>query len=102
MAEAREDGAEDGGGDGEAEPGKGIWEGVRGVESSASTRADTAVFFVSRLGGFTGFAFAFESGFLDTGEEGKDASGAGSSTMLGRPECGPLRFLMEEKCSQSW
>ena len=64
--------------------------------------ADTAVFFVSRFGGFTGFTFALEGGFFETGEEGAYASGAGASTTFGSPVCGPRRFLMEEKCSQSW
>lgn len=40
---------------------------------------------------------------LGVGGDGGDGSdGGGRSLTLGRPTWGPLRFRMEEKCSQSW
>jgi len=36
------------------------------------------------------------------GEGGAGSDGGGRSLTLGRPTWGPLRFRMEEKCSQSW
>jgi hypothetical protein len=40
---------------------------------------------------------------FDIGGRGEDAmGGAGVSRIYGRPACGPRRFRIDEKCSQSW
>lgn len=44
--------------------------------------------------------FAREAGLILGGEGGISAS-AGISTTDGNPECGPRKFRIEEKCSQS-
>lgn len=100
-ADACDDGAEVGGGEGEVEIGNGICEGVDGsASSSVIDKTGASTFFGSRA--LVGFALTFDTGFLfDGGGEDGSPSGAGISDTFGRPVCGPRRFLIDEKCSQS-
>lgn len=86
-------------GDGEREPGRGIWEGVGG---SMGSSVDTVGLFLDVRFDATlesVFVFARVVAFTFIGDEAYDS--AGVSTTQGKPECGPLRFLIDEKCSQS-
>ena len=90
---------EGGDGVGEREGGSGIWEGsdfdmdfrsdeVEGVDKEEDEEEGSRNLTL----GMTGF-------FFGRGEFGRGCGGV--SCTEGRPECGPLRFLIEEKCSQS-
>lgn len=93
-------GLSDNAGVGEREDGRGICEGVAVpvpvvVEAGGGARAVPVCF-----DNFLGLkAYADLSFFGICGEGGSEA---GVSETFGRPECGPRRFRMEEKCSQSW
>ena len=105
--DACEEGAVEGGGEGEAEPGSGIWAGVRRPESPPSAGGTEDLMEACFFDGLADLVFAFDdagfdTGFFETGDGGQDPSGAGASMTSGNPVCGPLRFLIEEKCSQSW
>lgn len=111
----REDEAS-GSGDTDRETGSGTWDGVRGIvgpRAAAAAAADGDGFSVDARLIFTFepvFATTFDAGFFlagDTGTEtGEPSSSSSSSTgvswTLGSPACGPLKFRMDEKCSQSW
>lgn len=84
----------------------------RGTRDGVKTAGSEADGFNSRLLlGFkeTGLDDALESGFFLTGDAGADDNGLSSPDMpdtvtsctLGRPACGPFKFRIEEKCSQS-
>lgn len=96
--------AREGNGETERDTGRGICDGVCGSDASAWASAATLPFALDS--GFvldSSFVFTFDTGFFTgTGEGGVDAAGAGVSMTLGRPECGPRRFRIDEKCSQSW
>lgn len=100
---ARKTGSASRSGEGVREPGKGIWEGVGVLPTVSPVR------FLLLGGCFdcSDFGFVREDGFelnFDLGliGEGKGSvASAGISTTSGRPECGPRRLRIEEKCSQS-
>lgn len=96
----------DEGGEGEGDR-EAVCEGV--LSRGCSDEASTATRDFDDEGGFaedddfaTDLDFALDGGFFVAGCDGIDGtSGAGVSTILGRPVCGPLKHLIDEKCSQS-
>src|SRR6266545_4264435 len=50
---------------------------------------------------FRSFVLSFSASFA-VNSDSPAAPGGCVSRILGKPVCGPRRFRMEEKCSQSW
>ena len=93
----------DGNGDADLESGRGM---VEGSTSSASTLTEVEPvltlaldFFPASLAAETFFAAGAGEFELDDDDGG---GGGGVSCTQGKPICGPRKFRMEEKCSQSW
>jgi hypothetical protein len=84
-------------GEGDRDKGSGIYAGVGGTFSRFELMI--GLFLSTILG--AGLGLARDTGFFLAGEGGGGAASAGSSQTSGRPVCGPLKFRMEEKCSQS-
>ena len=85
-------------GDEERDKGSGICAGVDGA-SSGFDLIVTGLFLTIILG--ADLALVRDIGFFLAGEAAGGAASAGSSQTSGRPVCGPLKFRIEEKCSQS-
>ena len=91
-----------GGGDTERERGRGTCDGVNGRSGTGGLEG---LFIFTFVEGFELDATR-EVGFFLTGEagggDGGSRSSAGLSWTFGSPACGPLKFRIDEKCSQSW
>jgi hypothetical protein len=92
--------SEEGIGEGEREPGRGIWEGVGGATIQLMREGlFLGLCFASAL--LATFDLAFAIDFFGVGRVGGESVSTTTSTTCGRPTCGPLRFRIDEKCSQS-
>ena len=98
-------------GEGERDAGSGICEGVGGssrVLLKLKVKDDDGGIMgvggvrVVTIGLVLPFAFDFGLGFFGRGGVVADSGDGSISETCGRPACGPLRFRIEEKCSQSW
>ena len=98
VDEADADTSEDGDGDAGRDIGNGTAEGDAvelTSESTGSSCRNTAFLVFFDDFELRGFVYGVEpSGYSPVG-------GAGFSTTLGNPACGPVRFRTDEKCSQS-
>lgn len=86
-------------GEGERDMGSGICAGVGGAFSRFDLILSIGLFFSITLE--PDLALVRDTGFFLVGEGVGGTASAGSSQTSGRPACGPLKFRIEEKCSQS-
>jgi hypothetical protein len=86
-------------GEGERDMGSGTWAGVGGVFSRFDLILAIGLFLGKILG--SDLALLRVTSFFLAGEATGGTESAGSSQTSGRPACGPLKFRIEEKCSQS-
>ena len=98
-----EEGSGESAGEGERDRGRGMSAGADGGgvgETAAIITAFDALRLVElvALGGCLGAGFCLP--LWGAGEGGPESPER--STALGIPVCGPLRFRIDEKCSQSW
>jgi hypothetical protein len=93
-------------GDTERERGRGTWDGVR--EAAADKAEGLRVRLVCAFVGL--LATTLDAGFFRAGDTGTGAGSSSSSSSsangvsctFGSPACGPFKFRIDEKCSQSW